>query len=94
MRKVVLTILVVTCSLMAGNYKYSNSYSNSNDESYKYQGSSGTNYKYDLSKPTDRMNYSMDLDAQMNDRLNAPLNPGVGLDRNLGQYGGGIQSND
>ena len=30
--------------------------------------------------------------AQINDKLNAPINPSVGLDRNMGQYDGGIQN--
>ena len=53
-----------------------------------YQGSSGTHYQYDLSNPSDQLRYSTDLSAQRNDSLS--VNPGVSLDRGLGQNGGGI----
>lgn len=90
MKKVLLGVMLVGCSLMAYDYGYNNPYStDDNDNEYKYEGSSGTKYKYDLSDPSDRIDYSMDLDAQMNDSLN--VNPGVGLDRGMGQYGGGIE---
>jgi len=90
MKKIVVA-LIFAGSLFAGSYQnpyYGNSNNNNNAN---YEGSSGTQYKYDLSNPSDRMNYNMDLDAQMNDKLNAPVTPGVGLDNSLGQYGGGIQ---
>lgn len=57
---------------------------------YKYQGYSGTKYKYDLSKPMDKMKYDMDFNAQMTDELK-DYKPGVQMDREMGQYGGGIQ---
>ncbi len=91
MKKLVLTILLTGCSLMAYDYGYSNPYSNNDQSDSNYEGMSGTKYKYDLSDPSDRIEYSVDVEAQMNDRLNAPINPGVGLDQSMGQYGGGIQ---
>ncbi|MFZ1569238.1 MAG: hypothetical protein WAT29_10515 [Thiolinea sp.] len=57
-------------------------------DSSDYQGSSGSTYQYDLSNPTDRNNYSIDLDAQRRDQMS--LDPGKILDTGLGQYGGGI----
>lgn len=62
------------------------------DDEYKYEGFSGEKYKYDLSNPIDRLDYSIDLDAQMKDKLNMPITPGVEIDRSLGQYGGGVKS--
>lgn len=55
-----------------------------------YKSFMGNEYKYDLSKPMDRLNYSMDMDAQMNDKLNKPLTPTVEIDESMGQYGGGL----
>ena len=59
-------------------------------DGYNYQGHSGTKYKYDLSKPSDKVQYDIDVNAQMKDELNS-WKPGVQLDRGMGQYGGGIQ---
>jgi len=53
-----------------------------------YEGSSGARYQYDMSNPSDRLNYGVDLDAQMRDQLS--VDPSRGLDRGLGQFGGGI----
>jgi hypothetical protein len=53
-----------------------------------YQSDAGTSYQYDLSDPLDRLDYLLDLDAQMRDQLS--VNPSRLLDRGLGQYGGGI----
>jgi hypothetical protein len=50
-----------------------------------YQGSSGAQYRYDLSNPGDQLMYSVDPGAQLNDSIN----PNVQLDRSLGEYGGG-----
>lgn len=57
---------------------------------YNYQGHSGTKYKYDLSNPMDKVQYDIDVNTQMKDKLN-DWKPGVQLDRGMGQYGGGIQ---
>jgi len=63
------------------------SISSSNTNDYKYIGNSGTKYKYDLNDDSDRIKYEYDLDAQFNDEMNA--NPGVEIDNDFGQYGGG-----
>ena len=57
------------------------------DDSSGYQGSSGSNYQYDLNNGSDRNSYSTDLDAQRRDQMN--LSPG-NLDGLRGQQGGGI----
>ena len=41
-----------------------------------------------MSNPSDRLNYGVDLDAQMRDQLS--VDPSRSLDRGLGQFGGGI----
>ena len=55
-----------------------------------YEGSSGTRYQYDLNNPGDKIEYSVDLDAQRRDQMN--LNPGRALDRGMGERGGGIRN--
>ena len=52
---------------------------------YPYVSTTGTRYKYDLSKPCDRIKYGVDPGAQIHDSIN----PNVEIDRELGQYGGG-----
>lgn len=49
---------------------------------------SHTGYQYDLNKPSDRMNYGYDTDAQRRDQMST--NPNRTLDRNTNQRGGGI----
>ncbi len=53
-----------------------------------YQGSSGTNYQYDLNNPSDNIEYGYDTNAQIRDSLST--DPGRTIDNGLGQYGGGI----
>lgn len=60
----------------------------SDSNSNAYQSTSGTNYQYDLNKPSDRMNYGYDTDAQRRDQMST--NPNRTLDRNTNQRGGGI----
>jgi len=60
-------------------------------EEYKYKGLSGTRYKYDLSKPRDRIKYSVDPRSQLTDKIYMPIKPGVQIDRSLNQYGGGVK---
>lgn len=56
------------------------------EETSRYRSSSGTNYQYDLSKPTDRIRYGLDPAAKLRDQHD----PRVDIDRNnLNQYGGG-----
>ena len=54
-----------------------------------YNSTTGNNYKYDLNKPSDRVLYSTDIKAQIMDGINP--DPTIGIDRSLGQHGGGIQ---
>lgn len=54
-----------------------------------YEGSSGAQYQYDLNKPVDRNQYSIDLGAQRRDSLN--VDSGSSLDKLRGQNGGGYQ---
>jgi hypothetical protein len=56
--------------------------------SYNYQSSTGLNYKYDLSNPSDKVMYDVDPAAKVMDDVN--VDPRVDIDRSLGQYGGGI----
>ncbi len=56
-----------------------------------YQGYSGQRYKYDLNNPSDRMNYNVDVGAKFNDKFESKYNYDVKMDRQMGQYGGGIQ---
>ena len=88
-------VLLLGGSLFAGSL-FDNPYGSRNDNNhkseYKYEGSSGARYKYDLSDPSDRIDYSMDYDAQMNDKLS--VSPDRDLDRQMGQFGGGIDPND
>jgi hypothetical protein len=65
---------------------YSNPYNTPSTSNY--QSNTGTSYQYDMSNPSDRLGYSVDLGAQMRDQLS--VNPSRSLDRGLGQYGGGI----
>jgi hypothetical protein len=55
------------------------------DQEYRYQSSNGTQYKYDLSNPSDRIKYGTDPYSRIRDKTN----PNVGIDRRMGQYGGG-----
>ena len=64
-------------------------YKPSGEPNYRYQGGSGTRYQYDLSNPGDQIRYSTDVGGQIRDSVN--VNPGVELDRGLGQVGGGIK---
>ena len=57
---------------------------------YKYKGSMGNRYKYDLSQPGDQLKYELDVGAQLKDSIKIPIRPSVDLERSLGQYGGGI----
>ena len=59
------------------------------DAEYKYSGSSGLKYKYDLSRPYDQMRYETDLSAQMRDSMNIDIRRD--RDRSMGQYGAGIK---
>lgn len=87
MRLVTMAFFIMPLQIFA--YDYKNIYQENSKNEYKYEGLSGTKYKYDLSNPMDRMDYSLDLDAQMEDKLN--VNPGINMDRDFGQFGGGAE---
>jgi hypothetical protein len=53
-----------------------------------YKSSTGRIYEYDLSKPLDRLRYRVDPKAKLRDRLD--INPQRRIERNIGQYGGGV----
>ena len=55
-------LAVISSSVYAYDYGYGN---NQNDSNNDYQGSSGSTYQYDLSDPSDSVDYGVDVDAQM-----------------------------
>jgi hypothetical protein len=82
--------LFVTSSALAGDSEYESSRNkkeNERNKEYHYVSLTGTKYKYDLSKPQDRIKYEVDPDAQMKDAVN----PRVQIDRGFWQYGGGSE---
>lgn len=58
-----------------------------NQRSQSYQSSYGNNYKYDLSNQSDRLRYSTDTEAQINDKIR--VNPTAIMEQRKGEYGGG-----
>ncbi len=62
------------------------------EPTYKYKSSTGNRYKYDLSKPGDKIRYETDPGAQLRDSIYMPINPSTDIDRGLGQYGGGLDT--
>lgn len=76
--------LFTTCAWAVPAQAYD---SNLNDR-HGYQSSSGTQYQYDLSIPSDQIRYSTDLNAQRRDQMSTSTKRH--LDRGAGQYGGGI----
>jgi len=81
MKKILILAVIFGGMLYAYDYE-----SDLSDGSQIYESSLGNKYKYDLSDPSDRVEYSVDVSAQLSDSVN----PSVGLDRSLGEYGGGI----
>lgn len=59
------------------------------DREYPYESNTGQRYKYDLSNPGDKIMYDVDPGAQIQDKINP--NPQIGLDRSMGQFGGGAE---
>lgn len=55
-----------------------------------YESASGNQYQYDLNNHVDRIQYEYDRPAQIRDAYN----PRTHIDRDMGQYGGGIYSDD
>ena len=91
-----LVLSSVTTSSFAWDYMDEN---NNNDKSIRgyedndnsirgYESSFGNKYEYDLSRPGDRLRYEVDPGAQLRDSID--VNPTRDLERNLGQYGGGV----
>lgn len=76
-------------TLTPSNGDYSVGFANQIDSDCRYKSSTGTCYKYDLSKPADQIKYSVDIGAQLHDSIN--VNPRVDIDRSLGKFGGGIK---
>jgi hypothetical protein len=64
-------------------------YDNRGKPQYPYEGFSGKKYQYDLSDPADRLEYQVDPDAQLRDKINP--DPLIPMDRDMGQYGGGAE---
>lgn len=74
--------------LYAGNTYYNQS---ANDNGYK--SNSGNTYQYDLSNPSDRIGYSVDVGAQQRDKYDSMYNnydQHIQKDQRDGQYGGGV----
>jgi hypothetical protein len=90
MKRLISTVALVFCATSAYSYDYNNGYGNSygNNQNNGYESSFGNRYQYDMSDPSDRLDYSVDIDAQMRDRMS--VEPSRSLDRGLGEYGGGI----
>jgi hypothetical protein len=84
------TILAILLILQAGVFAYDDEpYNENGDPNYRYESNTGTKYQYDLSDPMDRIEYSTDVDAQFRDKMN--INPMVDMDRDMGQFGGGVE---
>lgn len=75
--------------IMSNDYQFSNRNTSKlrNDDQYNYRSFLGNEYKYDLSRPIDRMKYEIDIPAQIYDNIS----PRIGLDKDMGQFGGGIK---
>jgi hypothetical protein len=93
MNKLILLVimaLLITSPAIAWENNYETSRQKQERErnkEYPYESTSGTRYKYDLSKPSDRIRYEVDPAAQIRDSIN----PRVKIDRGLGQHGGGSE---
>lgn len=68
---------------LGNNLEFGSNYNNE----YPYKSFSGTSYKYDLTKPIDRINYEIDPASRVFDNIN----PWIDIDRGFGQYGGGAK---
>lgn len=92
---VLLSAIGVLWAAQAHAWDYSNDpyandpYNAKGEPNYRYEGSSGQRYQYDLSRPMDQLRYETDIQAQMRDELN--VSPRIDLDRGIDQYGGGAQ---
>lgn len=66
---------------------FNNSVRTNNQGSQSYKSSYGNNYKYDLNNQSDRLRYSIDTEAQINDKIR--VNPTAIMEQRKGEYGGG-----
>jgi hypothetical protein len=48
---------------------------------YKYEGSSGKKYQYDLSIPSDKEAYNRDMNAQRRDEMNLDVGGDIARDK-------------
>lgn len=79
------SILLAFCAQAIVTHGANAQYYYSNDAGYR--SSFGSAYQYDLTRPMDQLQYSVDMGAQLKDSID----PRVELDRSMGQYGGGIR---
>ncbi len=96
--KALVFIIAITSTAeaaMIGTQYGSNSGSGNNGG---YQSNSGQQYQYDMSNGNDRLNYSVDTDAQQRDMRSKLYNPSANQnrqqDQSTGQYGGGVYNGD
>lgn len=82
-------IIIVYGLASAEDYRQNQPYDQYGNPNYRYKGPSGTEYQYDLSRPSDKLRYDLDLKAKMKDKLS--VDPRRNIDRDLGQHGGGIK---
>ena len=85
MKKTFLLSIVIVLVTFSMSFAWDNG---QDDNESNYESSTGVQYKYDLSNPSDRIMYDVDPAAQVMDSIN--VDPRVDIDRSLGQYGGGI----
>ncbi len=81
--------VALASSAFAADRPNSDPYNQRVDPQYPYRGSSGMEYKYDLSKPTDQLRYGVDPGAQLRDSIS--VDPRREIDRGIGQQGGGAR---
>lgn len=84
---ITLILIIPSISIADGSFKLKK-YDTDSSPSKSYESTFGNKYQYDLSNPVDRLKYDVDLKAQLRDEMD--VNPIRELDRDLGQYGGGI----
>ena len=86
MKKVITVFSLAAIATSA--YAYDYDYDYGNNQNSGYESTYGNKYQYDMSDPSDRIDYSVDIDAQMRDRMS--VEPTRRLDRGMDEYGGGI----
>ncbi|MBV5336721.1 MAG: hypothetical protein J0653_01570 [Deltaproteobacteria bacterium] len=55
-----------------------------------HESAMGNQYRYNLAQPVDKIMYDIDPAAKLYDKINIPVTPSVGIDRSLGEHGGGL----